>query len=179
VTLAPVAVETIGAKSVREPHMMNVTVSGAVPVCPERRRRFEAELGYEIGRKISKLHDHGGILFVDWAERPSAQDIAAVKDAWGSHESDPMYHYEKGVELVGCAPRYNPFDGSDHSHLAAIEHLRTARDLLKRTIKRIKQDSTEPNNVKRLFQAIKLTESALRHARRSQLKKEPRLVIEA
>jgi hypothetical protein len=102
-----------------------------------------------------------------------------LQDAWGSHESDPMYHYEKGVDLVGCAPRYNPFDGSDRSHLAAIEHLRAARDLLKRTIKRIKQDSTEPNNVKRLFQAIKLTESALRQVRRSQLKKEPRLVIEA
>ena len=92
-----------------------------------------------------------------------------MKDAWGSRESDPMYHYEKGVELVGCAPRYNPFDGSDHSHLSAIEHLRTARDLFKKTIKRIKQDSTDPNTVKRLFQAIKLTESALRHARRSQV----------
>jgi hypothetical protein len=149
--------------------MINVTVSGAGSVCPERRRRFEVELGYEIGRKISKLHDHGGILFVDWVERPSAQDIAAVTHAWGRHESDPiMYHYEKGVELVGCAPRYNPFDGSDHSHLAAIEHLRTARDLLKKTIKGVKQNGTEPT-VKRLFQAIKLTESALRHVRRSQV----------
>jgi hypothetical protein len=126
------------------------------------------ELGYEVGKKIFKLHDRRGILFVNWAERPSAQDIAAVRDAWGRDESDPItYHYEKGVELVGCAPRYNPFDGSDHSHLAAVEYLRTARDLLKNTTKRMKQDGTGPHAVKRLFQALKLTESALRHARRS------------
>ena len=101
-------------------------------LCSERRRRFEVELGYEVGRKISKLHDHRGILFVNWAERPSAQDIAAVTDAWGRDESDLItYHYENGVELVGCGPRYNPFEGSDQTHLSAIEHLRTARDLLK------------------------------------------------
>ena len=85
-------------------------------VCLERRRRFEVGLGYEVSRKISKLYDRKGILFVNWAERPSAQDIAAVADAWGRDESDPiMYHYENGVELVGCAPTYNPFHGSDDS----------------------------------------------------------------
>jgi len=148
--------------------MTNLTAECDGSVCPERRRRFEVELGYEVSKKISKLHDHRGILFINWAERPSVQDIAAVMDAWGRDESDHItYHYERGVELVGCVPRYNPFDGSDHSHLAAIEHLRTARDLLKKTIKRIKQNGTEPT-VKHLFQAIKLTESALRHARRSQ-----------
>jgi hypothetical protein len=41
-------------------------------------------------------------------------------------------------------------------------------DLLKKTIKGVKQNGTEPT-VKRLFQAIKLTESALRHVRRSQV----------
>jgi hypothetical protein len=128
------------------------------------------ELGYEVGRKISKLHDRKGILFVNWAERPSLQDIAAVTEAWGRYESDPItYHYENGVKLVGCIPRYDPFDGSDHSHLAAIEHLRAARDLLKKTTKLMKQNGTEPNSVKRLFQAIKLTESALRHVRRCRL----------
>jgi len=160
--------------------MTNVTSECDGPACAKRRRRFEVELGYEVARKICKLHDRKGILFVDWAERPTAQDIAIVTEAWAQCESDPIiYHYENGVELVGCTHRYNPFDGSDQSHLAAIEQLRAARDLLKRTIKRIEQGSTEPYNVKRLFQAIKLTESALRHARRSQLKKEPRLVIEA
>ena len=135
--------------------------------CSERRRRFEVELGYEVGRKISKLHDHRGILFVNWAERPSAEDIAAVNDAWGRHESDSVtFHYEMGVELVSCAPRYNPFDGSDETRLAAIEHLRAARDLLKRTAKHMKPNGTGPNTGKRLFQALKLTESALRHARR-------------
>jgi hypothetical protein len=148
--------------------MTNVTAECDGSLCPERRRRFEVELGYEVGRKISKLHAHRAILFVNWGERPSAQDIAAVTDAWGRDESDLItYHYEKGVELVGCASRYNPFDGSDHSHLAAIEHLRTARDLLKKTSKRMKKNGTGPTTVKRLFQALKLTESALRHARRS------------
>ena len=55
------------------------------------------------------------------------------------------------------------------AHLAAIEHLRTARDLLKKTTKRMKQNGTEPKTVKRLFQAIKLAESALRHVRRCQV----------
>src|SRR6476660_9554846 len=147
--------------------MHNVTAECDRSLCPDRRRRFEVELGYEVGRKISKLHDRKGILFVNWAERPSAQDIAVVTDAWGQHENDPItYHYEKGVELVGCAPRYNPFDGSDQTHLAAIEHLRAARDLLKKTGKCMKQTATAANIGKRLFQALKLTESALRHARR-------------
>ena len=147
--------------------MANVTAECDESFCPDRRRRFEAELAYEVGRKISKLHNHRGILFVNWAERPSAEDIAIVTSAWERHESDPItYHYEKGVELIGCAPRYNPFDGSDHTHLAAIEHLRTARDLLKKTTKRMKQNGTGPETVKRLFQSLKLAESALRHARR-------------
>jgi hypothetical protein len=91
-----------------------------------------------------------------------------VMDAWGRQESDPIaYHRENGVELVGCAPRYNPFDGLDQTHLAAMEHLRAARDLLKKTAKRMKQNATVANAGKRLFQALKLTESALRHARRS------------
>jgi hypothetical protein len=147
--------------------MTNVITERDESVCLERRRRFEVELGYEVGMKISKLYDRKGILFVNWAERPSAQDIAAVTDAWGRYESDPiMYHYENGVELVGCLPTYNPFLGSDDSHLAAIEHLRTARDLLKKTTKRMKQNGTGPETVKRLFQSLKLAESALRHARR-------------
>jgi hypothetical protein len=130
--------------------------------------RFEVELGYEVGSKISKLYDRKGILFVNWAERPTARDIAMVSDARSRYESDPItYHYENGVELVGCAPRYNPFDGSDQTHLAAIEHLRAARDLLKKTGKCMKQTATAVNIGKRLFQALKLTESALRHARRS------------
>ena len=148
--------------------MTNVTAEYEESVCPERLRRFKAELWGEICRKISRLHEHKGILFVDWTERPSAQDIATVTDAWGRHDSNSVtYHYEMGVELVGCVPRYNPFDDSDHTHLAAIEHLRTARDLLKKTGKRMKQNGAGPNTVKRLFQALKLTESALRHARRS------------
>ena len=150
--------------------MMDLRAESGGSLCSERRRQFEVELGYEIGRKISGIHDHAGILFVNWAERPSAQDIAAVTDAWGRHERDPiMHHYEKGVELVGSAPRFNPFDRSDHGHLAAIEHLRTARDLLKKATKRRKQNGTEPKGVRRLFQALKLTESALRNARRSQI----------
>ena len=92
-----------------------------------------------------------------------------MTNAWERHESDPItYHYENGVELVGCAPMYNPFDGSDHTHLA-IEYLRTARDLLKKTGKRMKENSARPDKVKRLFQSLKLTESALRHARRCQV----------
>src|SRR5215469_1793667 len=105
--------------------MTNMTAEYDGSLCPERRRRFEVELGYEVSKKIAKLYDRGGILFVNWVERPSAQDIAAVTDAWGRDESDLItYHYENGVELVGCGPRYNPFDDSDQSHLAAIEHLR-------------------------------------------------------
>ena len=88
---------------------------------------------------------------------------------WGRHENEPVaYHFEMGVELVGAAARYNPFDGSDHSHLAAIELLRSARDLLKKTGVLMKKNGNRPHGVRRLFQAIKLTEGALPHARRSQ-----------
>jgi len=149
--------------------MTNVTAECEGSFGPERLRRFALELRGEICRKISKLHDHRGVLFVDWAERPTPQEIAAVIDEWGRHENNAItYHYEMGVELVGCVPRYNPFDGSDRTHLAAIEHLRTARDLLKKTGMRMKKNGVKLHTIKRLFQSLKLTESALRHARRSQ-----------
>jgi hypothetical protein len=148
--------------------MTNVTAECEGSFGPERLRRFALELRGEICRKIFRLHDHRGVLFVDWAERPTPQEIAAVIDEWGRHENNAItYHYEMGVELVGCVPRYNPFDGSDRTHLAAIEHLRTARDLLKKTTKHMKQNGAGPETVKRLFQSLKLAESALRHARRA------------
>jgi len=135
----------------------------------QRLRRVEVELANEVRRKITRLHDHKGILFVNWTERPKVQEIVGVKDVWGRHENEPVtYHFELGVELVGAAARYNPFDGTDQSHLAAIEFLRSARDLLKRTGVLMKKSGSRPHGVRRLFQAIKLTESALRHARRSQ-----------
>jgi hypothetical protein len=133
----------------------------------ERLRRVEAELVNDVRRKISRLHDHRGVLFVNWTERPNAQEIAIVMDVWGSYESEPVtYHFETGVELVGCVSRYNPFESSDHTYLAAIEHLRTARDLLKKGGAREKKNGNRPLIVKRLFQSLKLTESALRNLRR-------------
>jgi hypothetical protein len=135
----------------------------------ERLRRVQAELANDICGKLSRLHDHSGILFLNWTKRPSAEEISAVIDVWGRHEKEPVtYHFETGVELVGAALRYNPFEGSDHTRMAAIEHLRTARDLLKRTGTRMKKDGSRPYIVKRLFQSLKLTESALRHVRRCQ-----------
>jgi hypothetical protein len=126
----------------------------------ERLRRVEAELANDVRRKITRLHDHKGVLFVNWTERPNIQEIAGVTDVWGRHENDPVtYHFEMGVELVGAALRYNPFDGSDHSHLAAIELLRSARDLLKKTGVLMKKNGSRPHGVRRLFQAVKLTES--------------------
>jgi hypothetical protein len=140
----------------------------------ERLHRVEAELANEARRKITRLHDHKGVLFVNWTERPNAQDIAGVTDVSGRHEHEPVtYHFEMGVELVGAAARYNPFAGADHGHLAAIELLRSARDLLKKTGVRMKKSGSRPHGVRRVFQAIKSTESALRHARRSQTVDQP------
>jgi hypothetical protein len=140
----------------------------------ERLRRVEAELANDVRRKITGLHDYKGVLFVNWTARPNIQETAGVMDVWGRHENDPVtYHFELGVELIGAAPRYNPFDGSDHSHLAAIELLRSARDLLKKTGVLMKKNGSKPHGVRRLFQAVKLTESALRHARRCRAVDQP------
>jgi hypothetical protein len=148
---------------------MIVTAQDGQPSSLERLRRVEAELENIIRNKISKLHDHKGILFVNWTERPSVQEIAILIELWGRHEDDPVtYHYEGGLELVGATPRYNPFEGSGHSQFAAIEHLRTARDLLKKDGAREKKNGSRPHIIKRLFQSLKLTESALRHLRRCQ-----------
>ena len=104
---------------------------------------------------------------MDWAERPSTQEIVSVIEVWGRHEERPVaYHYEMGVELVATVTRYNPFERSDYTHRAAIEHLRTARDLLKKDGMLMKKNGSRPHSIKRLFQALKLAESALRHARR-------------
>jgi hypothetical protein len=146
---------------------MNVTAEGKGSFRLERLRGVEAELGHEICGKISTLHDHKGVLFVDWAERPSTQEIVSVIEVWGRHEDKPIaYHYEMGVELVAAVARYNPFERSDYTRRAAIEHLRTARDLLKKAGVLMKKNDTRPHSIKRLFQALKLAESALRHARR-------------
>src|ERR1700730_14095942 len=90
--------------------MTNVTTEGGEPLRLERLRSVEVELGRDICGKIVRLHDHNGVLYVDWAERPSPQDIMTVIQKWGRHEKEPVtYHYEMGVELVGTATRYNPF----------------------------------------------------------------------
>jgi hypothetical protein len=149
--------------------MTNVTAEGEGSFGLERLRCVEAELGRAISAKISKLHDHKGVLFVDWAERPSPQEITTVIEAWGRHEKEPVtYHYEMGVELIGAAKRYNPFESADEIHRAAIEHLRAARDLLKKAGVRMKKTGSGSRAIKRHFQSLKLAESALRHARRCQ-----------
>jgi hypothetical protein len=59
--------------------------------------------------KDSRLHDHNGVLYVDWAQRPTPT-IRAVIDVWGIHENEPVTnHFERGVELIGVAERFNPF----------------------------------------------------------------------
>lgn len=135
----------------------------------DRLRRVEAELGYAISEKISRLHDHKGVLFVNWTERPNAEEINIILDAWGRYEKVPVvYHYEMGVELVDSAIRYNPFQGSNGIRRAAIEHLRAARNLLKKSGTRIKKSGSPSKIIKRHFQSLKLAESALRHARSCQ-----------
>jgi hypothetical protein len=52
--------------------------------------------------------------------------------------------------------------------LAAIEPLRTARQLLKQTAALMHKNNSTPLPRKRIVQALKLAESALRTARRSQ-----------
>ena len=51
---------------------------------------------------------------------------------------------------------------------AAIEHLRTARQLLKQTAALMQKSSSKSLPRKRIVQALKLAESALRTARRCQ-----------
>jgi hypothetical protein len=51
---------------------------------------------------------------------------------------------------------------------AAIEHLRTARQLLKQTAALMQKNNSTRLPRKRIVQALKLAESALRTARRSQ-----------
>jgi hypothetical protein len=150
--------------------MTKVTTEGEEPLRLERLRGVEAEMGREICGKILWLHDHKGVLYVDWAERPSPQEIMTVIEAWGRHEKEPVtYHYEMGVELVAATARYNPFGSAGDIHRAAIEHLRAARDLLKKTEVRMKKTGSGGSSaIKRHFQSLKLAESALRHARRCQ-----------
>jgi hypothetical protein len=149
--------------------MTDLTAEGEEPRRLERLRGVEAELGRDVCGKISRLHDYNGVLFVNWAERPSAQEIATVTDVWGRGEKEPVaYHYETGVELVGTTTRYNPFGSADDIHRAAIEHLRVARDLLKKVGVRMKRTDSGSRAIKRHFQSLKLAESALRHARRCQ-----------
>jgi hypothetical protein len=55
-----------------------------------------------------------------------------------------------------------------HATRAAIEHLRTARQLLKQTAALMQKNNSTSLPRMRIMQALKLAESALRTARRSQ-----------
>jgi hypothetical protein len=135
----------------------------------ERLRVVEDELSEQLDtEKISRLHDRNGVFYVDWAERPDSNEIAAVVKVWGNQENEPtINHFEMGVELVGAVTRYNPFATTNDTHGAAIEHLRAARDLLKKIGTRMKK-SGAPRAAKRHFQSLRLAEGALRHSRRCQ-----------
>jgi hypothetical protein len=135
----------------------------------ERLRVVEDELSKQLAiEKVSRLHDHNGVLYVDWAQRPNSREIAAVVGVWGNHEHGPATnHFERGVELVGAVARFNPFATTNDAHGTAIEHLRAARDLLKVIGTRMKKNGT-PRAVHRHFKSLQLAESALRHSRRCQ-----------
>jgi hypothetical protein len=58
---------------------------------------------------IRALHDHKGVLCVDWAAEPTTQNLSAVERAWRRENEHAVNHYVRGRELVSDVGNYNPF----------------------------------------------------------------------
>lgn len=65
------------------------------------------------------------------------------------------------------APHHEPAQADD-TRRAAIEHLQSARNLLKKIAAEMKKDGSPPLTRTRIIRSLKLAESALRTARRCQ-----------
>lgn len=54
-------------------------------------------VGFDMLSGISRLHDHKGILHVEWLKSPSAPETAVVLKAWRSSVGDGSDNVEHSV----------------------------------------------------------------------------------
>jgi hypothetical protein len=74
----------------------------------ERFKRHQERKKRDVG--ILALHDHKGVLFVNWASNPETQDIAAMFRVWRRENEYACNHYVGGDELLIDVPSgYSPF----------------------------------------------------------------------
>jgi hypothetical protein len=75
-----------------------------------RLRRLQQKLKEKtFAPYISAIHDHKGILCVNWMYRPATSELVVVTDLWTSEDEHASNHYVNGVHLVGDVGGINPF----------------------------------------------------------------------
>jgi len=76
-----------------------------------------AEVAKRCPAKVIALHDHKGMLSVNWLTTPTIGELTEVVQAWANHYEYCLEHYVCGVPL--SAPSHtegnypNPFEVSD------------------------------------------------------------------
>lgn len=84
---------------------------------PQRMQRLvSVESGIaraRIATEVLALHDHKGVLFVNWASTPTTKDIIAIANIWQRRGGEGLYemnHYVRGRPLLRDVESHNPFD---------------------------------------------------------------------
>lgn len=62
---------------------------------------------------IIGLHDHKGVLYVNWASQPTASELGQVIMAWHSENEPLTNHAVNGKPFLWDVGGDNPFDGQD------------------------------------------------------------------
>jgi hypothetical protein len=54
----------------------------------------------EEDAKIIRLHDHEGLLLVNWSSRPTEEQKKRIESAWGYCGEDVVSHYITNIESL-------------------------------------------------------------------------------
>lgn len=68
---------------------------------------------------VKALHDHKGILFVNWDSEPCVTELMQVEQAWQTECECSVNHYINDVWLLGDSYGHNPFTVPRYSLLAS------------------------------------------------------------
>ena len=64
------------------------------------KHRFHPWTEEEEDAKIIRLHDHEGLLLVNWSSRPTEEQKKRIESAWGYCGEDVVSHYITNIEAL-------------------------------------------------------------------------------
>jgi hypothetical protein len=77
----------------------------------ERLKKLSSALESKGIKSIAGLHDHKGVLYVNWSEVPTSTEIGEAIGAWNAEGEPLSNHAVNGRPLVWDVKGDNPFGG--------------------------------------------------------------------